>query len=89
MALVQHEAEVGCQGNTRVLCSRSGVGLFGTVHTYARARRHARSACARTSVGRGAVECMAMGWRVGGVAAEAAGRTPASLLAPGAPLLSK
>jgi len=33
--------------------------------------------------------CMAMEWRGGGVAAEAAGRTPASLLAPGAPLLSK
>lgn len=33
--------------------------------------------------------CMAMGRRGGGVAAEAAGRTPASLLAPGAPLLSK
>lgn len=30
-----------------------------------------------------------MGWRAGAVAAEAAGRTPASLLAPGAPLLSK
>lgn len=33
--------------------------------------------------------CRAMGWRAGAVAAEAAGRTPASLLAPGAPLLSK
>lgn len=59
-------------------------------HTCMRVRA---GVCALMSVGRrgwGMVGwCMAMGWRGGGVAAEAAGRTPASLLAPGAPLLSK
>lgn len=68
--------------------------LVGCVCDCAHTQRHAGMCwCVRSHVcgeeARAVWGCMAMGWRGGGVAAEAAGRTPASLLAPGAPLLSK
>lgn len=55
--LVQHEAEVGCQGNTRALCSQSGVGGGVCLRESAHTRTHTcmrvcAGVCALMSVGR-------------------------------------
>lgn len=100
MASVQREAEVGCQDNAGAFVPLRG----NKVECRLRCVSACAQACAcvpicaggcwcvRSYVCQGATGRGLYGYGVGGVvgfAAEAAGRTPASLLAPGAPLLSK
>lgn len=102
MASVQREAEVGCQDNAGAFVPLRGnkveCWLRVCVRLCVRVCRRVRAdlcrwvlVCALLCLSGGDREGAVWLWggRGGGVAAEAAGRTPASLLAPGAPLLSK